>query len=617
MGESVLFLDESKCVKCYACVRSCPVKAIQVCKESSKPTIVDDRCIACGNCLSACSYSAIKTVSNIEQVERLLQSENKVAAICDPSIAGEFDDIRDYRKFVTMIRRIGFDYVCEVSFGVDLIANKQATLCEKFQGRSFISSHCPVANMYVEKYQPSLVNSLSPIVPAAVAMASVVRKHYGEETKIVNITPCLGIKKDNSRYEKNLRIDAFLTFVELRRLFEKYEIKEEFAEFSDFDEPTGYKGSLYPIAEGFVEACGMNNEMLNRHFLNVEGKNDVPDVLKQFSKHSNEFNTHFNLYFCKGCLMGPGCTKGQKFVRHNLVTEYAKKKIETLDKEKWQENIDKYANKSDLVAFYKADDKTLPNPTKEEIEAAFAKLGKQAGGKHTNCRSCGYDTCTELAIAMAQGIATPEMCFAYTQKGSRDADNRLRNTKTELVDLQNECNDLKDELNSQKLGNGELVRSLSLIIHHIYPGIAIVDSKMKVTESNNGFIEILGDEAKEIDEIIPGLIGASIKSLLPQELYNQVEYVLKTSEDILNKDIEYNGHLINVSIFTLIPQKSVCMIFRNLYAEEERPEEIIHRVNEVIKETLLQVQQIGFILGEGAAKTEKQLRSIIKTISMK
>jgi hypothetical protein len=59
------------------------------------------------------------------------------------------------------------------------------------------------------------------------------------------------------------------------------------------------------------------------------------------------------------------------------------------------------------------------------------------------------------------------------------------------------------------------------------------------------------------------------------------------------------------------------MIFRNLYADEERPEEIIKRVNEVIKETLLQVQQIGFILGEGAAKTEKQLHSIIKTIVMK
>ena len=617
MADNVLFLDESKCVKCYACVRACPVKAIQVNAESSKPKIVEDRCIACGSCLSACSYSVIKAVSNIEEVEIILKSESKVAAICDPSIAGEFDDIRDYRKFVTMIRRLGFSYVCEVSFGVDLVASRQADLCDKFQGRSFISSHCPVSNMYVEKYQPSLVSSLSPIVPPAVATASVVRKHYGEDVKIVNITPCLGIKKDNERYEKGLRIDAFLSFVELRRMFESHGIKEEMAEFSDFDEPLGCKGSLYPIVEGFVEACDMTNTMMDSHFLNVEGKKDVVDVLKQFSKHSNEFNTHFNLYFCKGCLMGPGCTKGQKFVRHNLVTEYAKKRIKTLNKDRWQENVDKYVNKSDLVAFYQANDKNLPYPSKEEIEEAFVKLGKQASGKHTNCRSCGYDTCTELAIAMAQGIASPEMCFAYTQRGTRDFNDKLKITRTELVDLQTECNRLEEELNNQKLSNGELLRSLSLIIHHIYPGIAIIDSKMKVTESNNGFIEILGEDAKEIDEIIPGLVGASIKSLLPQDLFNQVEYVFRTSEDIINKDIEYNNRFINVSIFTLIPQKSVCMIFRNLYADEERPEEIIKRVNEVIKETLLQVQQIGFILGEGAAKTEKQLHSIIKTIVMK
>ena len=209
------------------------------------------------------------------------------------------------------------------------------------------------------------------------------------------------------------------------------------------------------------------------------------------------------------------------------------------------------------------------------------------------------------------------MCFAYTQKGTRDFSNQLKNTKVELIDLQTECNNLKEELSAQRVNNTELSRSLSSIVHHIYPGIAIVDASMRISDSNSGFIEILGDDAKEIDEIIPGLIGASIKTLLPAELYNQLEYVLKTSEDIINKDFEYDNRLINVSIFTLVPQKSVCVIFRNLYDEEERPEEIIHRVNEVIKDTLLQVQQIGFILGEGAAKTEKQLRSIIKTISLK
>ena len=617
MSDKVLFLEENKCVSCYACVRACPVKAIQVSSKSTKPFIIDDRCIACGNCLSACAYSAIELEGNIEQVEQLLASGQKVAAICDPSIAGEFDDVRDYRKFVTMIRKIGFSLVCEVSFGVDLVAQKQAALCNSFKGRSFITSHCPVANMYIEKYQPSLVNNLSPIVPPAVATASTIRKHYGQDTKVVNITPCIGLKKDNRRYDSDMRLDAFLTFVELRQMFEKRGIKEEMVEYGEFDEPFGFKGSLYPIAEGFAEACGASTTMEENHFITVEGKKDVADALKQFAKHGNEFSTHLNLYFCKGCLMSSGCTKGQKYIRYNLVREYAKKRMRTIDLEKWKQNIEQYSNKSELVTFHKADDKTLPTPSKATIEQAFETLGKSSTNRHTNCKACGYDSCTDLAIAIAQGIASPEMCFAYTQKGTRDFSNQLKNTKVELIDLQTECNNLKEELSAQRVNNTELSRSLSSIVHHIYPGIAIVDASMRISDSNSGFVEILGDDAKEIDEIIPGLIGASIKTLLPAELYNQLEYVLKTSEDIINKDFEYDNRLINVSIFTLVPQKSVCVIFRNLYDEEERPEEIIHRVNEVIKDTLLQVQQIGFILGEGAAKTEKQLRSIIKTISLK
>ena len=36
-------------------------------------------------------------------------------------------------------------------------------------------------NMYIEKYQPDLVNNLSPIVPPAIACCSVVKKMYGED----------------------------------------------------------------------------------------------------------------------------------------------------------------------------------------------------------------------------------------------------------------------------------------------------------------------------------------------------------------------------------------------------------------------------------------------------
>lgn len=595
---TILNLNNNKCVACYACVRACPVKAIQVAEKNHKPHIVEDNCIGCGSCIDACSYSAIEVISNIEEVENILNSENKVAAICDAAIAGEFADVRDYRKFVSMIRKLGFDYVCEVSFGVDLVSKKFANLCKGYQGKSYISSHCPVANMYIEKYQPKLVNNIAPIVPPAVATASVARKLYGEDLKIINITPCLGLKKDNNRYEKANKIDAFLTFLELRELFEKHNIKEEAVEYSEFDVPHGYKGALYPISDGFIECC----EMSNNQILTAEGKKDAIDSTKQFAKHANEFDTHLNIYFCKGCLMGHGCSKGEKFLRHNLVLKYAAKKCNTLNKEKWEENIARFENSADLVAFFKNDNKTIPLPEEQKIENAFKALGKQHTGRNTDCGSCGYNTCKELAIAIAQGIASAEMCFSFAQKGSR-VFNELKKQYTLL----------EENLNTQVLENNELNQSLSSLIQNLYPAIAVVGADMKIIESNSAFIEILGDDAKEIDEIIPRLIGANAKSLLPQEIFTQLEFVLKNTQDIMNKDFEYNGRFINVSIFSLVENKSACIIFRNLYNEEERPEEIIHRVNDVIKENLLQVQQIGFILGEGAAKTEKMLNSIIKT----
>ena len=311
--------------------------------------------------------------------------------------------------------------------------------------------------------------------------------------------------------------------------------------------------------------------------------------------------------------MAHGCSKGEKFLRHNLVLKYADKKINTLDKEEWNKHLNQFENISDLVAFYKNNDKTLPIPNEEKIEQAFAELGKQFAGRNIDCKACGYETCQDLATAIAQGIASADMCFSFARKDSRISNDKLKLAKSELIDLQNKYNILEENLNIQLLNNHELTSSLSSLIHHINPGIAIVNADLKITDSNSGFIDILGEDAKEIDEIIPGLIGANAKSLLPEEIFLQLEYVLKNSQDIMNKDFDYNGRFINVSIFSLVENKSVCIIFRNLYNEEERPEEIIHRVNDVIKENLLQVQQIGFILGEGAAKTEKMLNSIIKT----
>ncbi|HPX06873.1 MAG TPA: 4Fe-4S binding protein, partial [Tenuifilaceae bacterium] len=97
-------IDEKTCINCYACVRVCPVKAIEVTAEKNYAVILPDRCIGCGSCLNICPVSAISYRSSKEEVKALIKSNHKVAAIVAPSISGEFVDITDYRKFVEMIR---------------------------------------------------------------------------------------------------------------------------------------------------------------------------------------------------------------------------------------------------------------------------------------------------------------------------------------------------------------------------------------------------------------------------------------------------------------------------------------------------------------------------------
>ncbi|MFN2394449.1 MAG: hypothetical protein ABR597_02050, partial [Bacteroidales bacterium] len=155
--------------------------------------------------------------------------------------------------------------------------------------------------------------------------------------------------------------------------------------------------------------------------------------------------------------------------------------------------------------------------------------------------------------------------------------------------------------------------TISSLLHNLPSAVVIVDERLKVIESNNAFINTLGEDAEMINEVIPGLIGADLKTLLPYNIYNLFNYVLQKDENIISRDINFNEGLLNISVFSLKPNKIAGAVFRDMYVAEVRQEEIISRVTEVIDENLKMVQQIAFSLGEGASSTEKMLNSIIET----
>src|SRR5512133_706304 len=236
----VVYINDEKGRNSYSCVRVCPVNAIEVKPQKAHPYIMPEKCIGCGLCYVACTPHAIEFRDSLDEVRQLLSSGRKKAALIEPSIASEFDDITDYRKFVAMIRRLGFDYVHEVSFGVDLIAASYAKLFSRSEGKYYITTNCPVMVKLVRKFKPELVPNLAPLVSPMIATAMVVKELYGQDVATVQIGPCIDAKDEALDYESKNLIDSVLTFTELRQIFDELNIQERFVKVSDVDPPFRY-----------------------------------------------------------------------------------------------------------------------------------------------------------------------------------------------------------------------------------------------------------------------------------------------------------------------------------------------------------------------------------------
>ena len=148
-------------------------------------------------------------------------------------------------------------------------------------------------------------------------------------------------------------------------------------------------------------------------------------------------------------------------------------------------------------------------------------------------------------------------------------------------------------------------------------GVVIVDNNLKILHSNQSFINIIGEDAKAISDVIPGLAGADVKTLIPFNVYNMFTFVIKEDEPVVSKDVHFEDKMLNISIFPIRKNKICGAIIRDLYSPEVQGEEVTNRVSEVIEKNLEMVQKIGFLLGEGASETEQMLNSIIESYKTK
>ncbi len=608
-NQPLITINDEKCTNCYSCVRICPVKAIEARAEKPYPIIVNKRCIGCGDCIEACSPEAITYRSSIEDAKQFLKSKGKKVAIVSPSISAEFNDITDYRKFVAMIRSIKIDYVNELSFGVDLLAYKYLSFYGDFKGRYYISSCDPVVVSYVEKYHPNLVKNLAPFVSPMVAMAKVVRKKYGNDINVLYIGPDIASKDVALKTTGNSKVDVVITFPELRQLFRELNIEENTVEFSEFDDPIGYKGSLYPLANGFLQAADIDENLLTSQVVTVVGKKQMTGCINEFSSNLKVIKRNLHVTYGNS-LEGPGIShKGNRLYKERLVIKYANKRLMNFFRADWYDKLNKYID-IDFKRTFKPNDQRIPEPPKEKLEEAKKLIGI-GKGKHNNCGQCGYQTCLGFANDLAKGIVIPEMCTTYALENSKYFSDSLKELNEKLAKTRQELRETEKKVVSEHHTAIQASELTDAMLEKLRAGIVFVDFQMKIVKANNTFCNILGEEAQEINEVIPGLTGASLDKLLPEEVCNLFSFVLKNSDSIDGKDVTHNNSLLNISIFPIRENQIAGGIIRDMRAPEVQKTEVINRVSEVIDKNLEMVQKIGFLLGESAADIEQMLNSVI------
>ena len=451
-SEQLVKTVPEKCRMCYTCIRNCPAKAIQV--KNGQAEVISERCIGCGNCVKVCSQNAKQYYDSTSDTLKALNNSGKKAAIIAPSFPAAFQDI-DYKVLVGMLKKMGFDYVCEVAFGADFVAYEYQKLLSEKPDKSFIATTCPGIVSFVQKYYPKLVNKLAPIASPMVVTARALHKIYGNDLKITFIGPCIAKKEEARRsYSdgKNSEIESVMTFENLSQLFETKKTTSENIEPVDFDPPHPGYGALFPIKGGMLQAADIRINLLTSNILLADGKEDFVNFISEINRGDHKFGL-LEILCCKGCIMGAGIKSDASYIKKKMaISDFVNKRVTPKDY-KASKELFKKLKKNGLImnAEFKSENLENPAPKEEDIKKILKKMYKETPQDELNCGACGYHTCREHAAAIYLGLAENEMCLPFTI-------DKLKKSLDELNKSQEKLGKAKAALfNAEKLASlGEL-----------------------------------------------------------------------------------------------------------------------------------------------------------------
>lgn len=519
---------EEFCLGCNKCIFKCPTHANDAKFENmnNKVFINEERCISCGECVDICDHCARDYNDDTERFFHDLASGVKISVVAAPAARTNFPDIG---RLFGYLKEQGVKLIYDVSFGADICTWGYMKAITEQHLRTVISQPCPVIVNYIEHFKPSLIRYLSPVQSPVLCTAIYLRKYKNNADKIAFLSPCIAKSSEFADPNTGGYMHYNVTYGKLTDYLRQRGINLSQYPSADWDNAGGGIGFTFSRPGGLKE---------NVHYYmgedvwvtQVEG---MEHVKQYFDEYENDIHSNrpvpllVDVLNCEGgCNLGSATTKD---VTKNSIEYKINNSKTQVDKEKTKELMD-YFNSTldynDFVRKYSNKSTDVTKFSEAELEKVFIALGKDTEEKRSiNCFCCGYGSCHEFALAIANGHNHCDNCVHYLETS-------LANS---LTDFDNKFNILSDKLMAMnsKLeffnNSSKNLKDISMRTKIISINASIESAR--VGEAGKGF-SVVANEIKTLAEKSSGVIGANNENTLlimkeMQELNQYLDEILK------------------------------------------------------------------------------------------
>jgi signal transduction histidine kinase/CheY-like chemotaxis protein len=353
-----------------------------------------------------------------------LSCGESVVVLVSSSIVSNFPDT--YKHIFGWLRSLGVLAIFDEGFGAELTHKSYEELLKTYQAPLLIAQPCPVVVTYIELYLPELLPYLAPVGSPLHHAVVAVRKfdERFERAKVVSITPCAAKRRE---FEESGVGDYVVTFKTLQKFIECECIDlSQFPE-SDFDLPPMKSHTHFPNSGELLKNIFRQVEDSGKRTRRVEGMSSVYRYLKMLPQVLSDKKNPF-LVECSSCESGCGVGAGSvafrsvcdehdwRIAQH---VEIQNARVDQLHADANQLTVEKYWQPESYIRTYRdlSANIRLSYPDENEIQDIFRnKLSKTEFCDESNCRSCGFNSCRDMAVAIYNDLMPTNNCYIAQRK---------------------------------------------------------------------------------------------------------------------------------------------------------------------------------------------------------